>query len=91
MIAERRKERANMISYKGNLAESFKSASQDSTWTNKEKEILAEIAEAVSMEGWPDELQTKDFGSGRIYWIKGKSKYKFLAHESTAGYNIGKV
>jgi len=79
-----------MISYKGLISDSFREASQDNIWTKKEREILKRIADLLDEYNY-DELRTKAFGTGRIYWIKEESKYKFLAHDNPTGYNIGRI
>jgi len=73
-----------MISYKGNLNQCFKSASQDEIWTKKEREILSKIADGT-------DVKSMSCGTGRIYWLKGQSRYKFYVHASDVGYNIGRT
>jgi hypothetical protein len=80
----------DVISYVGNEQTCFKQASQDDTWTPKEKQMLGEIAQAMK-ENYSPDLFFEGFGSGCIYWMKGQSRYKFLSHKSPVGYNIGRV
>ncbi len=75
-----------MKSYKGDLENCFEVASQDDVWTRKEREILKRLS-GMDFE----EIVTQPHGSGKIYWLRGQSKYKFLVHLSTTGYNIGRV
>ena len=76
-----------MMSYKGNITECFKQASQDQQWTTKERSILGILAE----EPRNMDVITQPCGTGRLYWIKGQSKYKFYVHANPHGYNIWRV
>lgn len=76
-----------MISYKGNLTECFKQASEDQQWTTKERSILSILVE----EPRNMDVITQPCGTGRIYWLKGQSRYKFYVHASDVGYNIGRT
>ena len=75
-----------MISYRGNITECFKQASQDQQWTTKERFILGILAEEPRID-----VITQPCGTGRIYWLKGQSRYKFYVHASDVGYNIGRT
>lgn len=76
-----------MLSYRGDLQHSFKSASQDKVWTKKEREILGEIANGINGIN----VKSMPCGTGRIFWICGKSRYKFYVHASDIGFNIGRT
>ena len=80
-----------MITYTNGVPEIFAEAAADKSagWTKTQKINLLQLADLISNNDTT--VYSENWGSGRIYWIRGH-KTRFLLHDATDGKtNIGVV
>ena len=80
-----------MITYTNGVPEIFAEAAADKSagWTKTEKINLLQLADLISNNDTT--VYSENWGTGRIYWIRGH-KTRFLVHDATDGKtNIGVV
>lgn len=70
----------------GDITTAINEALKDATWNTAEKRVLTKIRDNDVRSG----VTSREHGSGRIYGFKGE-RISFLFHESTVGYNIGRI
>ena len=81
-----------MITYTNGVPEIFAEAAADKLagWTKTEKTNLLQLAELMSGND-ANTVCSENWGSGRIYWIRGH-KTRFLLHDAANGKtNLGVV
>ena len=80
-----------MITYTNGVPEIFAEAAADKSagWTKTEKINLLQLAELMSNND--PTVYSENWGTGRIYWIRGH-KTRFLLHRAADGKtNLGVV